>query len=226
MFPLHSEEKDFPLVPKINGVNCISEVSVFLHQFKTKQDESTLHGFMDTGIQVVDHWILGYQKNSLKPRDTLSCSWGCWAFLGNDFNAGSFVQSKHRLTLNENTVRGWDTDPKVYIVESNIRGRLKISSWCLGKTFVAHRLCGHEVPQLLQEEKKELSCVHGWSTESSAGTRRKSAEWLQVSWGLSPFPQLSASSTPMADSVCLLLPGFARLQQKIGKNSCIGKEIS
>lgn len=86
------------------------------------------------------------------------------------------MQSKHRLALNENTVRGWEAGPKVHIVESNIRGRLKISSRCLGKTFVAHRLCGHEVPELLQEEKKELACVHGCSTESPAETRRESGE--------------------------------------------------
>lgn len=47
-----------------------------------------------------------------------------------------------------------------------------------------------------------------------------------MNWGLSPFPEHSASSAPMADSVCLLLPGSAELQQKTGKDSYIGKEIS
>lgn len=220
MFPLHSEEKDFSLVPKINGVNCISEVSVFSRQFKTKQDESILHGFMDTamtGCGSLDFRLS--KRNSLKPRDILSCSRGCWAFSGNDFNAGSSVQSKHRLTLNENTVRGWEAGPKVYIVEPNIRGRLKISSWCLGKTFVAHRWCGHEVPQLLQEEKKELSCVHGWSTESPAGTRRNSAEWLQVSWACHPFHSSEPAQLPWQTvSACsfLALLGYSRkLEQTV-----------
>lgn len=34
-----------------------------------------------------------------------------------------------------------------------------MSGQCLGKMSVAHGPCGREVPQLLQEEKKELPCV-------------------------------------------------------------------
>lgn len=141
--------------------------------FSASLRQSKINPFcMDSWIQewlVVDHRISGYQKESLKPRDTLSCSRGCWAFLGNDFNAGSSVQSKHRLTLNENTVRGWEAGPKVCIVESNIRGRLKISSWCLGKTFVFSS--GYFSSQIV------------WSWNATALTRRKEravlSAWLK-----------------------------------------------
>lgn len=184
-----------------------------------------IHGYRNDRL-----WITGFQvirgvtkRSSLKPRDTLSCSWGFWAFLGNNFNAGSSVQRKPWLTLNENSVRGWDAGPKGYIVESNIRGRLKRSSWCLEKHLWLHRLCSHEVPQLLQEEKKELSCVHGWSTESPSGTRRKSAEWLGPVTLFTALSQLSSHGRQVSACSFLALLGYSK---KLEKNSSVEKEIS
>lgn len=73
--------------------------------------------------------------------------------------AAPCAEQGHRPPPNESTARGCEAGTKISIGESSIRGRLKISGRCLGKPFVAHGPRGHEVPELLQEEKKEPPCV-------------------------------------------------------------------
>lgn len=138
--------------------------------------------------------------------------------------AAPCAEQGHRLPPNESTARGCEAGTKISIVESSIRGRLKISGRCLGKTFVAHGPCGHEVPELLQGEKKEPPCVCGWSTQSLPGTGRNSPVPPRASRGLSSTHGAagadSTSSAPTAASARLLRAGTDGQQQRDGKEYC------
>lgn len=127
--------------------------------------------------------------------------------------AAPCAEQGHRLPPNESTARGCEAGTKISIVESSIRGRLKIiSGRCLGKTFVAHGPCGHEVPELLQEEKSRRVCaaeVHRASLGPggtplchrgrAGGSRARTGQR-----GLTALPQLPLRPVPACSGQALM----------------------
>lgn len=173
-------------------------MSVFSHQFKRKWDKSTLDYRNDwlwtAWFQVVGEVIEG---NRFKPRDTLSCSWSCWAFLRSDLSAGSSL-CRARTEAHAKCKYCKRLGGRYKGMYCGIQHKtLMMSGQCLmWQMFVAHGPCGCEVPQLLQEEKKELLCVWGWSTQSLPGTGRSSAGRLQESQGLSGKHGAAGAASP------------------------------
>lgn len=208
-FPLSGE---LSLMSKINGMNCSLEVPFFFHQFKTKWDESILdyknEWLWNTGFQVIR------EETHLSPK---THSWGYWAFLGNDFNVGSFLCRARALSHAKwkYSKRLWGRHTGMCCGIQYKRQAENISSmpW---KKSVLHGPCGCEVPELLQEEKQELPCVWGWRTQKIPGTGRNSAVGMEVDWGLWGVPALPWCSASSAASSWQALLGNS--SRNIGKN--------